>query len=196
MSARSLQRLTPRLLVAAYAQGTFPMGMDDGRIAWFSPDPRGIIPLDERFHVSRTLRAKIRQGVFEIRRDTAFAEVMRACSDRENTWINADILQAYSELHQMGLAHSVEAWQQGQLVGGLYGVSLGGAFFGESMFSRAPDASKVCLAALVDHLRRRGFILLDTQWTTPHLVRFGAYNISREEYLERLQAALQAEASW
>lgn len=197
MSARSVSnRLPPQLLIAAYCQGVFPMGMDDGSIAWFSPDPRGIIPLDERFHVSRTLQATLRKAPFNIRKDTAFVQVMWACAHRERTWINEDIVAAYRELHDMGLAHSVEAWQGGELVGGLYGVSLRGAFFGESMFSSARDASKVCLVSLVGHLRRQGFMLLDTQWTTPHLERFGAYNVSRKDYLTLLSRALQMNVGW
>ena len=176
------------LLISAYAQGIFPMSMDDGQIGWFSPDPRGILPLDH-FIVSRRLARVVRQGKFEIAVNRGFEAVMRACaSDRDDgTWISDEIVDSYMALHRRGLAHSVEAWQNGVLVGGLYGVHLGGAFFGESMFHTVTDASKV---ALVDRLQAGGFTLLDTQWTTPHLEQFGAMEIPRDEYLERLSAAL------
>ena len=194
--------LTPALLVRAYAQGIFPMGMDDGTIGWFSPDPRGILPL-ETFHVStrlrRTWRARcLQSGPFEMRFDTAFEAVMRACGeDREDgSWISEDIIASYCALHARGLAHSVEVWQGARLVGGLYGVHLGAAFFGESMFHRETDASKVALVALVEHLRARGFLLLDIQWVTSHLARFGAVEISAEEYLDRLGKALGCSAPW
>lgn len=194
--------LTPALLVRAYAQGIFPMGMDDGTIGWFSPDPRGILPL-ETFHVSarlrRTWRARcLQSGPFEMRFDTAFEAVMRACGeDREDgSWISEDIIASYCALHARGLAHSVEVWQGARLVGGLYGVHLGAAFFGESMFHRETDASKVALVALVEHLRARGFLLLDIQWVTSHLARFGAVEISAEEYLDRLEKALGCSAPW
>lgn len=194
--------LTPALLVRAYAQGIFPMGMDDGTIGWFSPDPRGILPL-ETFHVStrlrRTWRARcLQSGPFEVRFDTAFEAVMRACGeDREDgSWISEDIIASYCALHARGLAHSVEVWQGARLVGGLYGVHLGAAFFGESMFHRETDASKVALVALVEHLRARGFLLLDIQWVTSHLARFGAVEISAEEYLDRLGKALGCSAPW
>ena len=179
------------LLIYAYAQGIFPMAMEDGSIGWFSPDPRGILPLDT-FVASRRLLRVVRQGKFEIAFDRGFEAVMRACAeDREDgTWISDEIVESYVALHRRGLAHSVEAWQDGTLVGGLYGVHLGGAFFGESMFHRVTDASKVALVALVDRLRQNGFTLLDTQWTTPHLEQFGAVEIPREEYLTRLTAAL------
>ena len=151
------------------------MALEDGEIGWFSPDPRGIIPLDT-FHVPARLARIVRSGRFEIRVDTAFESVMRACAERpdDGTWISEDIVQSYLALHRLGLAHSVEAWRRGALVGGLYGVHLGGAFFGESMFHRETDASKVALVALVDRMQRRGFALLDTQWVTPHLEQFGA----------------------
>lgn len=179
------------LLIAAYAQGIFPMALEQGEIGWFSPDPRGIIPLDA-FIVPKRLARVVRQGRFDIRIDTAFEAVMRACAeDRdEGTWISDEILESYVALHQRGLAHSVEAWRGGALVGGLYGVHLGGAFFGESMFHRETDASKVALVALVERLNARGFTLLDTQWTTPHLAQFGAIDIPRDEYLVRLAAAM------
>jgi leucyl/phenylalanyl-tRNA--protein transferase len=183
--------IDPALLVRAYREGIFPMALDDGEIGWFSPDPRGIIPLDT-FHVSARLARVARSGRFEVRIDTAFEAVMRACAERpdDGTWINEEIVESYLTLHRLGLAHSVEMWRKGQLVGGLYGVSLGGAFFGESMFHRETDASKVALVILVDRLNRRGFSLLDTQWLTPHLEQFGAVEIPRKEYLRRLAVAL------
>lgn len=185
-----MTRLPPQLLVSAYLQGVFPMG--SGRtIEWFSPDPRAILPL-ESFHVPRTLRQVVRQGRFEIRVNAAFGEVMSACADRpEGSWITSLIVRAYTELHRRGLAHSVEAWRDEKLVGGLYGVALGGAFFGESMFHVARDASKVALVALVDRLRERGFELLDVQFTNDHLRRFGVIEISRADYLLRLTRAVE-----
>ena len=183
-------QLTPELLLAAYAQGVFPMGVD-GEIRWFSPDPRAIIPLDA-FHVPGTLRQRWRKGVFEIRVNTVFDEVMRACADRaDGTWITEEIFRSYNQLHVIGHAHSLETWKDGKLAGGLYGVSIGGAFFGESMFHRVTDASKIALVALVDRLRERQFTLLDTQFRTEHLDRFGAIEISREEYLVRLVEAIR-----
>lgn len=168
----------------------------DGSIYWYDPDPRAIIPL-EKFHVPRRLARLIRQDAFEVRFDTAFRAVMVACArpapGRETTWINDEIIDSYCELHELGFAHSVETWQDGQLAGGLYGVSLRGFFAGESMFSRATDSSKVALVALVEHLRRRNFLLLDTQFTTRHLKKFGAVEIPRAEYLRRLDAALRVE---
>ena len=183
--------LDPSLLVRAYREGIFPMALEHGEIGWFSPDPRGILPLDG-FHVPSRLARVVRQGRFQIAIDRDFGRVMRECAaDREEgTWISRDIVEAYSALHRLGLAHSVEAWLDGDLVGGLYGVHLGGAFFGESMFHRVTDASKVALVALVDRLTRHGFRLLDVQWTTPHLERFGAISVSRREYLRRLRQAL------
>ena len=182
------------MLIAAYAQGIFPMSLGEetgGEIGWFSPDPRGIIPLDT-FAIPRRLARVIRQQRFEVRVDTAFEAVMRACAaDREDgTWISEEIVESYGALYARGLAHSVEAWRGGALVGGLYGVHLGGAFFGESMFHHETDASKVALAALVERLRARGFTLLDTQWITPHLAQFGAIESPKDEYLARLHGAL------
>jgi len=179
------------LLISAYAQGIFPMSMEDGSIGWFSPDPRGILPLDGVV-VSRRLARLMRQQKFEIVVDHGFEDVMRACAvDRDDgTWISEEIIESYVALYRRGLAHSVEAWQDGVLVGGLYGVHLGGAFFGESMFHRVTDASKVALVALVDRLQAGGFTLLDTQWTTPHLEQFGAIEIPRDEYLARLASAM------
>lgn len=184
-----MTNLPPKLLIAAYLQGIFPMGVD-GKIEWFSPDPRAILPLDG-FHVSATLRQTIRQNRFRIEINTSFTEVMRACARRpDGTWITPEIIRAYTELHRLGLAHCVEAWQGETLAGGLYGVSIGGAFFGESMFHTVRDASKVALAALVDRMCAREFNLLDIQFITSHLQRFGAIEISRDEYLRRLAKAV------
>ena len=189
--------LDPALVVRAYREGVFPMALDDGQIGWFSPDPRGVIPLEE-FHTPARLARLVRQGRFELRIDGAFEDVMRACAARpdDGTWISEEIIECYTALHRMGLAHSVEAWREGRLVGGLYGVHLGGAFFGESMFHRETDASKVALAALVDRLRRQNFRLLDVQWVTPHLATFGAVEIPRDDYLERLKLALKKDAAF
>jgi leucyl/phenylalanyl-tRNA--protein transferase len=180
------------LLLHAYAHAVFPMAMENGEIAWFSPDPRAIIPL-ETFHVPHGLQRTLKKGLFEMRINTAFEEVMRRCAQRDETWINAEILASYVNLHRLGHAHSVEAWQEGRLAGGLYGVALGGAFFGESMFHEVTDASKVALHALVVRLRARGFELLDTQWLTPHLLTFGATEISRAEYRRRLSSVIEKE---
>lgn len=189
--------LTPELLISAYAQGVFPMAHEDGRILWFDPDPRAVLPL-ERFHASRRLLRTVRQGGFDVRVDTAFTAVMRACAantpDREETWINDELIAAYTRLHQLGFAHSVEAWQGGKLVGGLYGVGLRGLFAGESMFSLVTDASKVALVHLVWRLRAGGFRLLDVQFLTEHLRRFGAVEISQAEYKRLLAQALSTAA--
>ena len=188
--------IDPALLVRAYREGIFPMALQGGEIGWFSPDPRGILPI-ERFHVPSRLRRVVRQGTFEIRIDGAFESVMRACAEREEgSWINDEIVESYSALHRLGLAHSVEAWHDQELVGGLYGVHLGGAFFGESMFHRVTDASKVALVALLDRLTRQGFLLLDTQWLTPHLEQFGGIEIPREAYLRQLSLALTRNCSF
>jgi len=183
------QKLSPALLLHAYASGVFPMA-DDGDILWFSPEKRGVIPLDGRFHVSRGLKKRLRQRPFQIRFDTDFRGVVHGCAQREETWIDGQILASYAALHDLGHAHSVECWDAEGLQGGLYGVCLGAAFFGESMFSRKTDASKIALVALVDCLRHSGFVLLDTQWLTPHLCHFGAYEIRRDEYLRRLEHAV------
>jgi leucyl/phenylalanyl-tRNA---protein transferase len=178
------------VLRAAYMDGWFPMGERGTRlIEWFSPDPRGILPLTA-FHVPARLDRTMRAGRFEIRLDTAFAEVMERCADRDDTWISDVIRETYQALHAAGEAHSVECWRAGRLVGGLYGVALGGAFFGESMFHLETDASKVALAALVDRLRARDYSLLDLQWVTPHLAQFGATEIRRGRYLQLLRQAL------
>jgi leucyl/phenylalanyl-tRNA--protein transferase len=190
-------RLTPQLLLNAYSQGIFPMADEDGTIYWYDPDPRAIIPLDT-FHIPRSLARTIRRGNFEVRVDAAFRAVMEACAEptpgREITWINAEIIEAYCELHTLGFAHSVETWIEGELAGGLYGVALGGLFAGESMFSWVTDSSKVALVYLVERLRRGGFCLLDTQFMTDHLRRFEAIEISRQEYRARLAHALTVRA--
>lgn len=191
--------IPPELLVSAYSSGWFPMAVDEGEIRWYSPDPRGVIPLDA-FHVPARLARVIRSGRFRIEIDRDFPAVIRACAsaDRGNddpgTWIDDEILASYEAMHKSGLAHSVEAWEGDQLAGGLYGIALGGAFFGESMFHRVTDASKVALAALVQRMRARGFTLLDVQWVTRHLERFGAIEIARHEYLQMLQQALEVDA--
>jgi leucyl/phenylalanyl-tRNA--protein transferase len=185
-------------LLSAYSSGWFPMAVAPGDIRWYSPDPRGIIPLDT-FHVSRRLARSIRSSRFEIRVDTSFRAVIQACAAREDSdgdWIDQEIVESYCALHERGFAHSVETWQDGVMVGGLYGVALGGAFFGESMFHRVNDASKAALAALVDRLRVRGYSLLDTQWVTGHLAQFGATEISRRRYLRMLDEALKIETSF
>jgi leucyl/phenylalanyl-tRNA--protein transferase len=182
--------IEPELLLHGYQMGVFPMAMDDGSIEWFSPDPRGILPLED-FHVPHGLRRAQRRGAFEIRINTRFAEVMRGCAEREDTWITDKIIASYLRLREIGYAHSVEAWREGELAGGLYGVAIGGAFFGESMFHRQTDASKIALLALVERLRERNFILLDTQWSTAHLEQFGVVEISRRKYLRLLAQAVE-----
>lgn len=169
------------------------MSMEDGEIAWFSPDPRAIIPLDDGFHIPHGLRRTLKKNRFEIRIDAGFETVMRKCGEREETWINEEIVASYVRLHELGYAHSVEAWLDGKLAGGLYGVAIGGAFFGESMFHEVTDASKVALCALVARLRERGFGLLDTQWMTGHLATFGAREIPKSEYERRLAASVNRE---
>ena len=194
-----MRPLTSDLLLRAYAMGIFPMARSRGdqRLYWIDPDQRGILPLDG-FHLSRSLRKTLRRQVFEIRVDTAFEEVMQGCAqttgDRPDTWINDEILRLFVELHHLGLAHSVESWRDGRLVGGLYGLALGSAFFGESMFSRETDASKVALVDLVARLKRAGYLLLDTQFVTDHLGRFGALEIPRHRYLKLLAAAVDVPA--
>ena len=188
--------ISSELLVSAYASGWFPMAVDGGQIRWFSPDPRGIIPLDA-FHVPRRLARVVRKHTYRIELNQAFETVVRACAEAERdpvdpgSWISEEIVRSYVALHERGIAHSVEAWRGDRLVGGLYGVALGGAFFGESMFHRETDASKVALVALVDRLRTRGFRLLDTQWVTEHLEQFGAIEISRDRYLRLLDSSLR-----
>lgn len=187
--------LDPFTLLNAYASGIFPMGMDDGEIQWFSPDPRGVIPLD-KFHIPHGLKRALKKEECEIKFNTSFREVMKACADRESTWINDEIIDSYVELHEMGYAHTVEVWYKDKLVGGLYGVSLGGAFFGESMFSNRTDASKIALVHLVRRLQDRGFVLLDTQWSTEHLKQFGCEDIVRDAYLDQLVEALQIQVEF
>jgi leucyl/phenylalanyl-tRNA---protein transferase len=195
--------IAPDLLLAAYRQGIFPMAVDArGTIGWFAPDPRAIIPLNHRFHIPHGLRRALHKNKFTITFNTEFEPVIRACATVRDTgnWISEEIIASYTALHRLGHAHSVEVWAPprstlhasrfDELVGGLYGVHLGGAFFGESMFHRATDASKVALVALVERLRRQGFALLDTQWQTPHLRQFGTYEITRAHYLRRLRAAV------
>ncbi len=177
------------LLLEAYCTGIFPMAMENGEIAWFSPDPRGIIPLDG-FHVPHGLRRVLKKSRFQIRLNTAFEKVIRACSERTETWISEEIVGSYINLHHLGFAHSVEAWMDEKLVGGLYGVSVHGAFFGESMFHTVTDASKVALVELVNRLNLRGYRLLDTQYVTNHLRTFGAVEITRPKYMRLLKQAL------
>ncbi|NLS19830.1 leucyl/phenylalanyl-tRNA--protein transferase [Rhizobium sp. P40RR-XXII] len=189
--------VTPEILLRAYSIGLFPMAesADDPEIFWVEPELRGIIPLDT-FHVSKSLAKKIRQNPFAISFDMDFEGVIAACAEqtsgRPSTWINETIRSLYSTLHQIGHAHSVEAWEGDQLVGGLYGVSLGSAFFGESMFSRRTDASKICLVYLVERLRERGFTLLDTQFTTEHLKTFGAIDVPKDAYATMLEKAMES----
>jgi leucyl/phenylalanyl-tRNA--protein transferase len=188
--------LHPELVLSGYAQGVFPMGEDDGTIAWFSPDPRCIFEF-ERFHIPKSLRPKLNRGYFEVRINTDFDQVIRACADRpEGTWITDDIVRVYTALHEHGFAHSVECWRADELAGGLYGVSLGGAFFGESMFHQETDASKVALVALMQRLQSRRFSLVDTQWITPHLAKFGAVEIPREQYLTLLAIAIKTQTDF
>lgn len=191
----------PTELLDCYRRGVFPMAdaRDDPRLFLVDPDLRGVLPLDG-FHLSKSLRKTIRRDEFEIRVDTNFSRVMELCAesapDRPNTWINTPILNLYASLHRAGHAHSVEAWRDGEMVGGLYGVSLKAAFFGESMFSRATDASKVALAHLVARLKAGGYRLLDTQFVTSHLETFGVEEVPREEFHQRLREALQHDAEF
>ncbi len=203
MSARDgqMSELTPDILLRTYAAGIFPMAesSDDPTLFWVDPDRRGILPLD-RFHISRKLQRRLRDNPFEVRCDTAYAEVIRRCAEkrpqRPNTWINSEIIRLYGGLFDMGHAHSVECWRDGRMVGGLYGVSLAGAFFGESMFSEETDASKVALCHLIARLRRSGYRLLDTQFVTKHLATFGAVEIPRADYRRMLTEALQMRVSF
>jgi leucyl/phenylalanyl-tRNA--protein transferase len=190
--------LTPDLLIAAYSQGIFPMADEDGAVGWYEPAIRAIIPLDG-FVVPRRLARTVRSGQFELRYNSAFEAVMRACAapapGRETIWISEELVTAYVALHKLGHAHSVECWREGRLVGGLYGVSVGGLFAGESMFHHERDASKVALVHLVERLRAGGFVLLDSQYiVTTHMLQFGTLEIPRAEYHRRLRAALRVEA--
>ncbi len=189
--------LTPELLLRAYSAGVFPMAesRDDSEVFWVDPRARGIIPLNG-FHISRTLRRKILSGRFEITLDQAFEDVVEGCATRAETWINHRIQGLYLDLHAMGRAHSIEVWSNKELAGGIYGVAIGGAFFGESMFSRVTDASKVALAYMVDRVRNAGFALFDTQFITDHLASLGAVEISREDYHARLAEALNIHADF
>jgi len=190
--------LRPEMLISAYAQGMFPM-VQDGELMWFRPQQRGLMPLDERFHISRSLARTIARGRLVCTIDRSFDDVVRLCAERPDgsqTWISPEIRLAYARLHELGLAHSIEAWPaekagRGEPVGGLYGVALGGAFFGESMFHTVTDAGKVALVYCVEHLRRRGFALLDIQWITPNLRRFGAYEVPHRRYRAMLRKAIE-----
>ncbi|OAV49995.1 leucyl/phenylalanyl-tRNA--protein transferase [Rhizobium sp. WYCCWR10014] len=196
-SRRKSPGITPDILLRAYSIGLFPMAesADDPEIFWVEPELRGVLPFDH-FHVSKSLAKTVRKKPFEIRFDHAFDQVIAACAEetsgRPSTWINKTIRSLYSTLFDMGHAHTVEAWEGDELVGGLYGVSLGSAFFGESMFSRRTDASKICLVHLVDRLRQRGFTLLDTQFTTEHLKTFGAIDVPKADYAAMLAAAMES----
>jgi len=188
--------INPEFLISAYASGYFPMAESRrAEIRWYSPDPRAIIPLGE-LKISRSLKQTLKKNIFDIRLNTAFEPVMRCCAERKDTWISEEIIQSYIELHRLGFAHSVEAWKDDALVGGLYGVALGGAFFGESMFSEVRDASKVALVHLVDRLNAKKFDLLDTQFLTPHLSRLGAVEIPRKTYQNLLNKAVRKKCSF
>ncbi len=196
-----MSKLTPELLLRAYAVGLFPMAerRDDPTLYWIDPEKRGVLALED-FHVPRRLRRPVRHCPFEVRCDSAFPDVIRRCAEaapaRRETWINEEIARLYGELFEMGRAHSVECWKDDALVGGLYGVALGGAFFGESMFSRATDASKVALVHLVARLKQGGFSLLDTQFVTPHLGQFGVVEVARAGYRVMLARALETHATF
>jgi leucyl/phenylalanyl-tRNA--protein transferase len=196
-SRRKSPGITPEILLRAYSIGLFPMAesADDPEIFWVEPELRGVLPLDT-FHVSKSLAKTIRHKPFDIRFNSDFDAVITACAEetagRPSTWINRTIKGLYSTLHRMGHAHTVEAWEGDELVGGLYGVSLGSAFFGESMFSRRTDASKICLVHLVERLREKGFSLLDTQFTTEHLKTFGAIDVQKDDYARMLTSAMQS----
>jgi leucyl/phenylalanyl-tRNA---protein transferase len=189
--------LTPELLLHGYAIGIFPMAehRNDPEIFWVDPRQRGVFPLDG-FHISRSLARAMRRTEFKITVNTAFADVVKGCADRADTWINDQIFDLYLQLHRNGAAHSLEVWEGPDLVGGVYGVTLGAAFFGESMFSRRTNASKIALACLIDRLTRGGFTLFDTQFLTPHLASLGAVEISRATYQTRLDEALKGRASF
>ena len=198
---RRQPELTSDILLRTYAAGIFPMAesADDPAIFWVDPDQRGVLPIDT-FHIGRKLQATLRSNRFEVKVDTAFEDVIRECgaahAGRPSTWINSEIVRLYVGLHRMGHAHSIETWHDGKLVGGLYGVALAGAFFGESMFSRETDASKVALCHLVARLRRGGFRLLDTQFITKHLTQFGVYEVTRAEFRKMLSEAIQIDAEF
>jgi leucyl/phenylalanyl-tRNA--protein transferase len=188
--------LTPDLLLRTYANGIFPMGNEDtGAVRWHAPDPRAYLPLDE-FHIPHNLRRRVRRREFEVTADRAFEAVIQHCADRPRTWITPRIIRVYTELHERGYAHSVECWQDGELAGGLYGVALKGAFYGESMFFRVSNASKVALVHLVRQMRAGGFALLDTQYSTEHLERFGVTEIPRSAFEQKLARALEINPAW
>jgi leucyl/phenylalanyl-tRNA--protein transferase len=199
-----MRSITPELVLTGYMRGAFPMcEPGTGRVEWFTCDPRALVPLDARFRVARSLARTVRSGRFDVRVDTAFAKVIAACArDRapdNRNWIGSDIVRVYTELHRMGFAHSVEAWRDGQLVGGLYGVALRGAFFGESMFhvpGKGTDASKACLVHLVDRLRRGGFTLCDSQYSNEHMSQFGTYEVPARDYARMLEDAIETDARW
>ena len=186
--------IPPDILLDFYRRGVFPMAMD-GELRLFSPDPRGVIPR-EKFRIPHGSRKVLRDPAWKVTVNAAFEEVVLGCAERDETWIDETIFGSYAELHHLGHAHSIEVWRDGELAGGLYGVAIGAAFCGESMFSRVPGASKVALANLVERLRGRGFVLLDTQWVTPHLEKFGACEIPRSEYLEKLAKAVEMKTSF
>jgi len=186
--------IPPDILLDFYRRGVFPMAMN-GELRLFSPDPRGVIPL-EKFRIPHGSRKILRDSAWKVTVNGAFEEVVLGCAERDETWIDETIFGSYAELHHLGHAHSVEVWRDGELAGGLYGVAIGAAFCGESMFSHVPGASKVALANLVERLRGRGFVLLDTQWVTPHLEKFGACEIPRSEYLEQLAKAVEMKTSF
>jgi leucyl/phenylalanyl-tRNA--protein transferase len=189
--------LTPELLLNAYASGVFPMAetRDDPEIFWVDPRRRGVFPLDQ-FHISRSLARRLRRCGYNIRINSDFVGVVQGCADRDETWINDEIFFLYNQLHAIGFAHSLEVYESEDLIGGVYGVTLGGAFFGESMFSRRTDASKIALAYLVDRLKLAGFTLFDTQFITPHLSSLGAVEIPRAQYHQLLEIALEVEADF
>ena len=188
--------LDAEFVLEAYTAGFFPMADPrTGEISWYSPDPRAVLPLD-KFHVPRSLNIVLRRQVFEVRVDTSFGEVIRSCSAREETWISEEVRDVFLSLHRIGFAHSIETWHSGRLAGGLYGLSIRGAFFGESMFSLVPNASKVALAHLVGHLTRRKFRLLDVQFMTRHLAMFGAVEIPRSSYMKILTRALSSRSTF
>jgi len=190
LDLRAMSVLSTETLLNGYANGIFPMASVDGKIEWYEAEPRAVLEID-RYHIPHEVRRQLRQGRFEIRFDTAFVQVVRCCAQRAETWISEEIIRAYTELHRAGYAHSVEAWQETRLVGGLYGVQLGGAFFGESMFFHGPGASKAALATLCERLQRQRFVLHDVQQMTPTLALFGAKLISKQEYLARLAIAIR-----
>jgi leucyl/phenylalanyl-tRNA---protein transferase len=196
-----MSSITPQVLLQAYAAGVFPMAesASDPALYWVEPEERGIIPLDG-FHISRSLRKRVKQQTYEIRIDAAFNQVIAECAakseSRKETWINKRIISLYSQLHKMGCAHSVESWLDGELVGGLYGIRIGAAFFGESMFSRATDSSKVALVHLIARLKYGGFTLLDAQFVNPHLLQFGSLAIKKVDYHKLLETALEKDADF